>query len=202
MTDDLSPAAVVRRLDRGQQVVIPSSNRQVLFGLLVALVIGIGLLAFFIYVVTATIEDGRSPWLIIINLRMWALVIGIVGCLVVAPIGLFARMRRRESLVLSPVGVALARRDQVLPGTLLPWQDIEAIVFEKAARRGPKAAAYILTERRPSTTRARASSAVTRQEWFCPQSPSTLPGPESRTRPFRTAPSWAPIGPHMRVPYC
>ncbi|WP_039210464.1 hypothetical protein [Brevibacterium linens] len=146
MTDDLSPAAVVRRLDRGQQIVIPSSNRQVLFGLLVALVIGIGLLAFFIYVVTATIEDGRSPWLIIINPRMWALVIGIVGCLVVAPIGLFVRMRRRESLVLSPVGVALARRDQVLPGTLLPWQDIEAIVFEKAARRGPKAAAYILTE--------------------------------------------------------
>lgn len=146
MTDDLSPAAVVRRLERGQQIVIPSSNRQVLFGLLVALVIGIGLLAFFIYVVTATIEDGRSPWLIIINPRMWALVVGIVGCLVVAPIGLFARMRRRESLVLSPVGVALARRDQVLPGTLLPWQDIEAIVFEKAARRGPKAAAYILTE--------------------------------------------------------
>lgn len=61
MTDDLSPAAVVRRLDRGQQVVIPSSNRQVLFGLLVALAIGIGLLAFFIYVVTATIEDWRSP---------------------------------------------------------------------------------------------------------------------------------------------
>ncbi len=146
MTDDLSPAAVVRRLDRGQQVVIPSSNRQVLFGLLVALVIGIGLLAFFIYVVTATIEDGRSPWLIIINLRMWALVIGIVGCLVVAPIGLFVRMRRRESLVLSPVGVALARRDQVLPGTLLPWQDIEAIVFEKAARRGPRAAGYSLAE--------------------------------------------------------
>lgn len=48
MTDELSPAAVVRRLDRGQQVVIPSSNRQDLFGLLVALVIGIGLLAFFI----------------------------------------------------------------------------------------------------------------------------------------------------------
>lgn len=136
----------MRRLGRGQQVVIPSSNRQVLFGLLVALVIGIGLLAFFIYVVTATIEDGRSPWLIIINLRMWALVIGIVGCLVVAPIGRFVRMRRREALVLSPVGVALARRDQVLPGTLLPWQDIEAIVFEKAARRGLKAAAYILTE--------------------------------------------------------
>lgn len=146
MTDDLSPAAVVRRLDRGQQVVIPSSNRQVLFGLLVALVIGIGLLAFFIYVVTATIEDGRSPWLIIINLRMWALVVGIVGCLVVAPIGLFVRMRRRESLVLSPAGVASARRDQVLPGTLLPWQDIQAIVLEKAVRRGPKVLAYILTE--------------------------------------------------------
>lgn len=127
MTDDLSPAAVMRRLDRGQQVVIPSSNRQVLFGLLVALVIGIGLLAFFIYVVTATIEEGRSPWLIIINLRMWALVIGIVGCLVVAPIGVFVRLRRHESLVVSPTGVALARRDQVLPGTLLPWQDIEEI---------------------------------------------------------------------------
>ena len=97
---------------------------------------------------------------------MWALVIGIVGCLVVAPIGLFARMRRRESLVLSPVGVALAQRDQVLPGTLLPWQDIEAIVFEKAARRGPKAAAYILTEEVTPTTRARASSAVTRQNGF------------------------------------
>ncbi|HJF76604.1 MAG TPA: hypothetical protein K8V63_07610 [Brevibacterium linens] len=155
MTDDLSPAAVVRRLGRGQQVVIPSSNRQVLFGLLVALVIGIGLLAIFIYVVTATIKDGRSPWLIIINLRMWALVIGIVGCLVVAPIGLFVRMRRRESLVLSPVGVALARRGEVLPGTLLSWHNIEAIVFEEAARRGPRVATYILTEEATRRRRGR-----------------------------------------------
>lgn len=146
MTDDLSPAAVVRRLDRGQQVVIPSSIRHSLLLMVPALVIGIALLAFFVLIVTAAIEDGRSPWLIIINLRMWALVVGIVGCLVVAPIGLFVRMRRRESLVLSPAGVASARRDQVLPGTLLPWQDIQAIVLEKAVRRGPKAAAYILTE--------------------------------------------------------
>ncbi|SDS86004.1 hypothetical protein SAMN04489752_2701 [Brevibacterium siliguriense] len=146
MIDDLSPAAVVRRLDRGQQVVIPSSIRHSLLLMLPVLVIGIGLLAFFILVVHATIEDGRSPWLIIINLRMWALAVGTIGCLVVAPIGLFVRMRRRESLVLSPVGVASARRDQVLSDTLLPWQDIETIVFEKAARRGPKVPAYILTE--------------------------------------------------------
>lgn len=102
MIDDLSPAAVVRRLDRGQQVVIPSSIRHSLLLMLPVLVIGIGLLAFFILVVHATIEDGRSPWLIIINLRMWALAVGTIGCLVVAPIGLFVRMRRRESLVLSP----------------------------------------------------------------------------------------------------
>lgn len=55
-------------------------------------------------------------------------------------------MRRRESLALSPAGVALARRGVVLPGTLLRWQDMEAIVFEKTVRRGPKLAAYILTE--------------------------------------------------------
>lgn len=146
MTDDLSPAAVVHRLDRGQHVVIPSSIRHSLLLLLPALVIGLGLLAFFVFVVTATIDDGRNPWLIIINLRVWALVVGIVGCLVVAPIGLLVRMRRRESLVLSPIGVASARHGQVLTGTLLPWHDIEAIVFEKAARRGPKVAAYVLTE--------------------------------------------------------
>lgn len=146
MIDDLSPAAVVRRLDRGQQVVIPTSNRSVVFVLLLALVIGIGLLVFFVFIVTATIQDGRSPWVIVANLRMWAIVAGIIGCLVVAPIGVFVRMSRRESLNLSPAGVALARRGEVLPGTLLQWRDIEAIVFERAVHLGPKVLAYMLTE--------------------------------------------------------
>lgn len=155
MIDDFSPAAVVRRLDRGQQVVIPTSNRSVVFTLLLACVVGIGLLVFFLFIVTATIEDGRSPWVIILNLRMWAFVVGIVGCLVVAPIGVIIRMRRRESLVLSPAGVALARRGEVLPGALLPWHDIEAVVFEKAVRLGPKVLGYLLTEEATRRIRGR-----------------------------------------------
>ncbi|UVI37491.1 hypothetical protein [Brevibacterium spongiae] len=161
MLEDLSPAAVVRRLDRGQQVTIPSSTRHIIFTLAVALIVGLGLLAAFVWIVTATISDGRSWWLIIVNLRMWAFVIGIIGCLIVAPIGVVMRLRRRESLVLSPTGVALARNGRILPTTLLPWHDIDAVVFERAVSRGPKVLAYILTEE--ATRRLRGRSLNPRQ---------------------------------------
>lgn len=146
MADDFSPTAVVATLEHGRSVLIPSSKRHSILVLVLAFVIGIGLLAFFVFIVTATLQDGRTWWLIVANLRIWALVVGIVGCLVVAPIAVVVRMRRRESLVLSPAGVALARHGEVLPGTLLPWHDIVEVVFEQAVRRGPKALAYILTE--------------------------------------------------------
>ena len=146
MTDDFSPADVVRRLERGQQVVIPSSKRNVFTALAIAVPLGIGLLAFFVYIVTAALGDGGSPWVIVANLRMWAIVAGIIGCLVVAPIGVFVRLRGHESLVVSPTGVASARRGEVLPGTLLPWHDIESVVFESAVSPGPKVLAYMLTE--------------------------------------------------------
>lgn len=155
MTDDFSPAAVVHRLERGQQVVIPSSKHNVFTALAIAVTLGVGLLAFFVYIVAATLGDGGSPWVIVANLRMWAIVAGIIGCLVVAPIGVFVRLRRHESLVVSPTGVALARRGEVLPGTLLSWHNIEAIVFEEAARRGPSVATYILTEEATRRRRGR-----------------------------------------------
>lgn len=146
MPEDFSPAAVMRRLERGQTVFIPSSTRHIIFTLILALTLGTGLLVVFVWIVVGTISEGRSWWLIIANLRMWAFVVGIIGCLVVAPIGVMLRLHRREALVLSPAGVALARHGRVLPGTLLPWHDMKAVVFERAVSRGPKVLAYILTD--------------------------------------------------------
>lgn len=146
MPEDYSPAAVVHRLERGRPVSIPSSTRHIVLTLVLALIIGFGLLAAFVWIVTATISDGRSWWLIIANLRMWAVVVGIIGCLVVAPIGVFVRLHRRESLVLFPEGVSLARNGRILPETFLPWHDIKMVVFERAVSRGPKMLAYILTD--------------------------------------------------------
>ncbi|WP_166971122.1 hypothetical protein [Brevibacterium atlanticum] len=155
MPEDLSPAAVMRRLERGQSVFIPSSTRHIVLTLFLALIIGFGLLVAFIWITAGTISEGRSWWLIIANLRMWAFVVGIIGCLVVAPIGVVLRLRRREALVLSPAGVALARHGRVLPGTLLPWHDISEVVFERAVSRGPKVLAYILTEEATRRLRGR-----------------------------------------------
>ncbi|WP_181275663.1 hypothetical protein [Brevibacterium oceani] len=155
MPEDLSPATVLRRLERGQSVFIPSSIRHIVFTLIFALVIGVGLLIAFVWIVAATISEGRSWWLVIANLRMWAFVVGIVGCLLVAPIGVALRLRRREALVLSPAGVALARHGRVVPGTLLPWHDMEAVVYERAVSRGPKVLAYILTEEATRRLRGR-----------------------------------------------
>jgi hypothetical protein len=146
MPEDLSPAAVVSALERGRSVSVPSSTRHFIFTLVLALIVGFGLFAAFVWIVTATIIDGRSWWVIIANLRMWAFVAGIVGCLIVAPIGVVIRLCRREALVISPAGVTLARNGQLLPATFLPWHDVEAVVFERAVSRGPKVLAYILTD--------------------------------------------------------
>lgn len=146
MSEDFSTDAVLRRLDHGESVFIPSSTRHIILTLALALVTGTGLLVLFAYIVISTLSDGRGWGVIVFNLRMWALAIGIIGCLIIAPIGAAIRMNRREALVVSPAGVSLARKGRVLPGHLLPWHDMKAVVFERAVSRGPKVLAYILTE--------------------------------------------------------
>jgi hypothetical protein len=155
MPADFSTDTVLRRLDHGESVFIPSSTRHIVLTLVLALVIGAGLLVFLAFIVISTLSDGRGWGVIVFNLRMWALAIGIIGCLIVAPIGAAIRMNRQEALVVSPDGVSLARRGRVLPGHLLLWHDMKAVVFERAVSRGPKVLAYILTEEATRRLRGR-----------------------------------------------
>jgi hypothetical protein len=79
----------------------------------------------------------------------------IIGCLILAPIGVLVRLRRRVSLVISPDGISLARRGRILPEHLLAWHDVEEVVYERATTRGPKALACLLTEEATRRLRGR-----------------------------------------------
>ncbi|WP_210605190.1 hypothetical protein [Brevibacterium oceani] len=202
MPEDLSPATVLRRLERGQSVIIPSSTRHIVLTLILALVIGVGLLIAFVWIVAATISEGRSWWLVIANLRMWVFVVGIIGCLVVAPIGVVLRLRRREALVVSPAGVALARRGRVVPGTLLPWHDMKAIVYERAASRGPKVLG--LHPHRggdPAAARARPQSALDGPHRFRAQPPPSPSDSGGCPCALLSSSLWTLVGPHTAVLY-
>ena len=146
MSKNLSASSVMNALEDGRDVTIGSSTRTITLILLSALVIGIFLLAMLTLILSSSAEQGTDWALIAFNFRVWACVLGIIGCFVFAPISAILRLRRRESIVLSPTGVALARRGELVPNSLLPWNDIEKIVFERPRALAPRVLSYVFTE--------------------------------------------------------
>lgn len=129
MSRDLTPAAVIHRLDHGGSITIPASKR---YGTLVlALVTGLFLLGIFFLMVRGGIEEGTSWALYVFNLRVWAFVVGILGCLVLAPIAVAIGRVRSPALVLTRDGIVETRRGIALPQTFLPWREIEGFVYSK-----------------------------------------------------------------------
>src|SRR5699024_8274091 len=64
--------------------------------------VGASLVVMLVFIIASSADQGVNWAVFAINLRIWAIIIGIIGCLVVAPVGVIVRLRRRESLVLSP----------------------------------------------------------------------------------------------------
>ncbi|MCD1284500.1 MULTISPECIES: hypothetical protein [unclassified Brevibacterium] len=147
MSRDLTPAAVIHRLDHGGSITIPASKK---YGTLVlALVTGLFLLGIFFLMVRGGIEEGTSWALYVFNLRVWAFVVGILGCLVLAPIAVAIGRVRSPALVLTRDGIVETRRGIALPQTFLPWREIEGFVCSKPDSPGswalPRTLRYVLT---------------------------------------------------------
>lgn len=138
--------ALLPALDRGERVVIPTSRRRILFILTVAVTLGVLLALLLALVIHSSIEQHADWLLIATSLRVWAIVVAILVCLVLAPVGVALRLRRSETLVLSQQGLALARRDQLLPGTVASWSDIERIELQRLKPGAPSYVTYWLTE--------------------------------------------------------
>ncbi|WP_209325253.1 hypothetical protein [Brevibacterium renqingii] len=155
MPGDLSHAAIMRQLDLGRPALIPTSARRIVRAAIVMFILGVGLLAVLVLLIDSTLSQGGSWIGLAVNLRVWALVAGIIGCLILAPIGVLVRLRRRVSLVISPDGISLARRGRILPEHLLAWHDVEEVVYERATTRGPKALVCLLTEEATRRLRGR-----------------------------------------------
>jgi len=133
-------------LESGRDVTVGPSNRTIVLSLVVSFSVGAFLVVVLAIIIASSAEQGVHWAMFAINLRIWAIVIGIIGCLVVAPVGVIVRLRRRESIVLSPSGIALARRGELDPISLLPWTDIERIEFERRGAMTPRLLSYLLTE--------------------------------------------------------
>lgn len=146
MPKRLSTASVMSALERGRYVTVDLSNRTIVLTLVVSLSVGAFIVVAFAFIIASNADQGVNFRMLAINLRIWAFFFGIIGCLVVAPVGVIVRLRRRESLVLSPSGIALARRGECVPNSLLPWTDIERIEFERRRAMTPRILSYLLTE--------------------------------------------------------
>lgn len=128
-TDDL-----LRELERTGQLVIPASRANLLITLALSLVVGAGLSVLAGWIVYGTLrEPDASPALFLINLRVWAIVIGAAACLLVAPWVVARRWRRREVLVMTPSGLAEHHRGDAVPFATLCWHEIREVLFERAA---------------------------------------------------------------------
>lgn len=142
----LHTPTVLHNLDRGRSVALKTSSRKLVFVLCLALVIGAFLAGLLVIIVNRSLEENVSWMLFAFNLRIWALVIGILGCLVLAPVAVAFRLRRSEALLLSHKGLVESHRGVVLPSTFLAWNEIERIdLGTVTARPGPKCVIYQLT---------------------------------------------------------
>lgn len=131
MSRALTPAAVIHRLDHGGSLILPASKRFSTLILVLALVTGLFLLGLFILMVRGGIDEGTSWALYVFNLRVWAIVAAILGCLVLAPIAVVIGRVRSPALVLTRDGIVETRRGVALPQTFLPWQEIDGFVYAK-----------------------------------------------------------------------
>ncbi|MER7077091.1 hypothetical protein SAMN02982929_03749 [Saccharopolyspora kobensis] len=140
------PAAGVRELENGRNVTIHASNGFVVRRLCLCIAVGLLLLGVLVLIVISTLQQGGSWVLLALNLRVWALVAGITGCLVLGPWVLLRRPRRAVGLVLSRDGIAETSRGVLLPNTLLAWNEIEQIEFERPRALHPRILSFRLTE--------------------------------------------------------
>ena len=147
MSRPLNTAAALHAMDRGRSVVVGTSSRKLIVILCLALVIGAVLVGLSVLIVSGSVERNVSWVLFAFNPRMWAFAIGIVGCLVVAPIvSCRYRLRRADALVVSNAGLVESHRGAVLPASFVSWNEIERITLcTVTPRPGPKYVIYYLT---------------------------------------------------------
>ncbi|WCE41647.1 hypothetical protein PGC08_08270 [Brevibacterium sp. BDJS002] len=146
MSRPLNTAAALHAMDRGRSVVVGTSSRKLIVILCLALVIGGVLVGLSVLIVSGSVERNVSWVLFAFNPRMWAFAIGIVGCLVVAPIAVGYRLRRADALVVSNAGLVESHRGAVLPASFVSWNEIERITLDTVTPRpGPKYVIYYLT---------------------------------------------------------
>lgn len=146
MSRPLNTAAALHAMDRGRSVVVGTSSRKLIVILCLALVIGAVLVGLSVLIVSGSVERNVSWVLFAFNPRMWAFAIGIVGCLVVAPIAVGYRLRRADALVVSNAGLVESDRGAVLPASFVSWNEIERITLDTVTPRpGPKYIIYYLT---------------------------------------------------------
>lgn len=145
MQNDLSPAAVVRALDQGQDVVIPASRGFLLRRLILSVVVGAVCLGVQFVIVGRDLAGGTTWTALLLNLRFWVFPAAAVLFLIVFPWALIRRLLHHETVVLTPRGVAETRSGAVRPDEFLPWDDIEEVLFEPLRRFAPRALAYRLT---------------------------------------------------------
>lgn len=155
-TEDL-----LRELAHTGRLVIPASRGALLLLLALALPVGAGLSVLAWWMVYGTLRqpDADVVLLLVLNLRLWAVVVGAVACLLLAPWAVVRRWRQREVLVVTPVGLAEHRRGDARPVATLGWHEIDEVLFQRrpAARPpSPRQVTYRFTpaaaQRRGITT--------------------------------------------------
>ncbi|MGO1565210.1 MAG: hypothetical protein ACTHX5_10260, partial [Brevibacterium aurantiacum] len=133
-------------MDRGRSVVVGTSSRKLIVILCLALATGAVLVGLAFLIVTSSLDQNVSWMLFAFNPRMWAIAIGLIGCLVVAPIVVAVRLRRADALVVSNAGLVESHRGAVLPASFVSWNEIERITLcTVTPRPGPKYVIYYLT---------------------------------------------------------
>ena len=145
-------------LDAGGQVRIARSRAYALGLLVLALLVGAGLLAWLVFAVGDGLRRDRMG-VVLAHPVTWASTIAVVACALL-PMVIAVRLHRREALVLSREGLATESGGVIR--SHVPWTGIERVGYERMTgpyyRFAPRSVTYVLT---PAAVEARDRALVT-----------------------------------------
>lgn len=134
-------------LDAGGQVRVARSHGYAIGLLVLALLVGAGLLAWLVFAVADGLRRDRMG-IVLAHPVTWASTIAVVACALL-PVVIAVRLHRREALVVTREGLATESGGVIR--SHVPWTGIARVGFERMSmhgapyRPGPRSVTYVLT---------------------------------------------------------
>lgn len=162
--------------DHGRDTVrVPVSRTRLVLTLVGSLALGVCLVLLLTVMVGQSARQGHLP-AALAHPVVWCTAIAIIACLVLVPVAVVARLRRRESLVVTRDHLVEEWQGTIRAAT--PWTDIADVTTERVGalklNPGRLVVTYTLTSAGRERVERQCAAAGARPPWISPARPGVV----------------------------